>query len=77
MKRLSLKYHKFEKMIKKTYGIDFLSFEDYKRIKEGNIEIELNEASKQQILKSQQNVAKMRIALYNMDITYLKGGLDI
>ena len=59
MKRLSLKYHKFEKMIKKTYGIDFLSFEDYKGIKEGNIEIELNEASKQQILKSQQNVAKI------------------
>ena len=26
---------------------------------------------------TQQNVAKMRIALYNMDITYLKGGLDI
>ena len=59
MKRLSLKYHKFEKMIKKTYGIDFLSFQDYKGIKEGNIEIELNEASKQQILKSQQNVAKI------------------
>ncbi len=52
-------YHKFEKMIKKTYGIDFLSFEDYKGIKEGNIEIELNEASKEQILKSQQNVAKI------------------
>ena len=52
MKRLSLKYHKFKKMIKKTYGIDFLSFEDYKGIKQGNIEIELNEASKEQILKS-------------------------
>ena len=26
---------------------------------------------------TQQIVAKMRIALYNMDITYLKGGLDI
>ncbi|WP_394369886.1 histidine ammonia-lyase [Empedobacter stercoris] len=59
MKRLSLMYHKIEKMIKKTYGIDFLSFEDYKGIKEGNIEIELNEASKEQILKSQQNVAKI------------------
>ncbi|SFM87023.1 histidine ammonia-lyase [Algoriella xinjiangensis] len=46
-------------MIKKTYGIDFLSFEDYKGIKQGNIEIELNEESKKQILKSQQNVAKI------------------
>ncbi len=52
-------YHKFEKMIKKTYGIDFLSFEDYKEIKQGNIEIELNEASQKQILQSQQNVAKI------------------
>ncbi|MGU9938584.1 histidine ammonia-lyase [Empedobacter brevis] len=46
-------------MIKKTYGIDFLSFEDYKEIKQGNIEIELNEASQKQILQSQQNVAKI------------------
>ena len=46
-------------MIKKTYGIDFLSFEDYKGIKQGNIEIALNEDSKQQITKSQQNVAKI------------------
>lgn len=59
MKILSLMYHKFEKMIKKTYGIDFLSFEDYKEIKQGNIEIELNEASQKQILQSQQNVAKI------------------
>ncbi|QTV06380.1 histidine ammonia-lyase [Faecalibacter bovis] len=43
----------------KTLGVDFISFEDFKAIQSGYNQISLNEISKQQILTSQQNVAKI------------------
>ena len=57
--KIIIEIHKTKKMSKKIYGIDFLSFEDFKQINDGIVEIELNEASKQQLLKSKQNVEKI------------------
>ncbi len=43
----------------KTLGVDFIDFHDFKGILDDIYQIELNEESKQQIIKSQENVQKI------------------
>ena len=49
-------------MKNKTLGIDFISFHDFKAIQVGKNSIILSEESKNQILKSKENVAKIVVS---------------